>query len=248
MFPPFESVRERLLESGYDNLVFRDLAPLVFEEADLKNTIKAFSGGSKAERENMLMDLASALRKSRLKPFMKKLEEQILTEAIVKAYDNDEINLKWRDKIFGHSNTESDLYEVLKRFIKRYYGLKPIPTFNRKDLPCGNPDIVAVKDVGILRKGYELLAFDAKVNQQALKRFYDQTYSYHRAFNYVWAVTTGWCAVREGEDHLLEKLRRTGSGLIYIDLEKPDNSKEILKPKESDHLETDLTKKVFQSL
>jgi len=137
----------------------------------------------------------------------------IVLEALWETIENEEISTTHRDIIFGHSDDEYALYGPLGRSLRKQR-LRVLDTYVRKDLPCGNPDLIAIKK----RWGRSplIIAVDAKANVPALHNFYHQAYMYYEGFDRVYLATTGWIAAIETQ--LMAELSHLGTGLIYVDL------------------------------
>jgi len=212
-----DEIVQRLLRAEYDHLIFEALLVglLKHNVRELNQTYK--STRSRDSRLDMLLEQADRLRKSRLEAYSGRKTDDILVETITKAIARFP---RIRDHIFGHSDSERDLYPVIEKYLR---GLKRDgdfdeirATYNRKDLPVGNPDFICLRKRRL--RSDEVTAIDAKATLASLHDFYSQASKYQKACDRVFLATTRWVAIQEGEEHLTELLKGLGAGLIAVDM------------------------------
>jgi hypothetical protein len=213
-----DEVVERLLKAEYDYLVFEALVHvglLKYNVRELSQTYK--STRSKASRLDMLSEQADRLRKSRLEAYSGQKSDDILLETIKRTIAPFP---RIRDNIFGHSDSERDLYPVIERYLrqlKRDGNFDEVhATYDKKDLPVGNPDFICLRKRRL--RSDEVTAIDAKATLASLHDFYSQASRYRKACDCVFLATTRWVAIHEGEEHLTELLKGLGAGLIAVDM------------------------------
>jgi hypothetical protein len=165
----------------------------------------------------MLLEQADRLRKSRLEAYSGRKIDDILVETITKEIAPFP---RIRNSIFGHSDTERDLYQVIEKYLR---GLKRDgdfdkihATYDRKDLPVGNPDFICLRRRRLRLE--EVTAIDAKATLASLHDFYSQASKYQKGCDRVFLATTRWVAIQESEEHLKELLKGLGTGLIAVDM------------------------------
>lgn len=197
MFPDFSEMWKRCIKGRVDEVLFDALAPLVIEDERLREERKQYLSFKSERRKQHIIHFAQTLRKSGLAPYKGKAPEGIIVEAIQRAFHSGDVNKKWRDWIFGHSDEEHRLYKFVLTFARNRFG-RAKDTSARKDLPCGNPDVSAYFVEG-LRWKPKTVALDAKTSTAALAYSYKQAADYLRGFNHVYFCTTVWCAIEEGE-------------------------------------------------
>ena len=209
----FQRLLRRLFGTRRDDVVFKMLCLGYYNAGDAKKLIKRYQESNREVRTELLKQQSESVGEA-LPKYQGKDWHTIVIEATVEAIDNGEIGTRQRDKIFGHSNDEYALYRPLSRYLRKM-GLKVLDTYDRKDLPCGNPDLIAIKKRTWPRSPL-LIAVDAKANISSLHRFYHQAYTYYQGFDRVYLATTGWIAAIETQ--LMAELSHLGTGLIYVDL------------------------------
>jgi hypothetical protein len=245
MFPDFPDVWKRCIEGGIDEVLFDRLAPLVIEHHRLGEERKQYLSLKNERRRQHIIQFAQTLQKSGLAPYRDKAPEAIIIETIQRAFHSKDVNKKWRDRIFGHTDEEHRLYKSVLTFARKRFG-QAKDTSARKNLPCGNPDVSAYFVEGLRRKR-KTVALDAKTNTAALAYFYKQATEYLRGFNHVYFCTTVWCAIEEGEAKLIDNLQRLGCGLVYFDI-TGKRPLEVLKSRESDRLDPTTWNRTLTSL
>jgi hypothetical protein len=209
----------RLLKTGYDSYVFDNLVSVGLPEPKVRELKDRYNGTKLRDSHwSLLVEQANRLRRSRLELYSGREAEDILLDEIINIVKD---HPRIRDEIFGHSDSERKLYPVLNRHLRRLKNRgeydKIFLTFNRKDLPVGNPDFIAVKK----RRwplSAKISAIGAKATLGSLHDFYHQASRYKEGFDFVFLATTKWIAIQENEDRLYEMLDELGVGLIYIDM------------------------------
>jgi len=211
LFPPFQDILGRLFRTRRDDVIFGKLC-LGYYDWEAKKLIKQYRRSNRHARLELLKRQSESASET-LPKYQGKDWHTIVLEALWETIENEEISTTHRDIIFGHSDDEYALYGPLGRSLRKQR-LRVLDTYVRKDLPCGNPDLIAIKK----RWGRSplIIAVDAKANVPALHNFYHQAYMYYEGFDRVYLATTGWIAAIEPQ--LKEELYHLGAGLIYVDL------------------------------
>jgi hypothetical protein len=215
-----DEIVQRLLRAEYDHLVFEAL-----QVGLLKHNVRALdrtytNTRSRDSRSDMLLEQADRLRRSRLEAYSGRKVDDILVETITRTIAPFP---RIRDNIFGHSDSERDLYPVIERYLRklrREGDLSEVhATYSRKDLPVGNPDFICLRTRRPRRlRSDEVTAIDAKATLASLHGFYSQASKYQKGCDRVFLATTRWVAIQEGEEHLKELLNGLGVGLIAVDM------------------------------
>ena len=211
LFPPFRQLLQRLFRTRRDDVIFKKFC-LGYSDLDIKKLTRQYQESNRDTRVE-LMRQQSERASEALPKYQGKDWHTIVLEALWETIENEEISTTHRDIIFGHSDDEYALYGPLGRSLRKQR-LRVLDTYVRKDLPCGNPDLIAIKK----RWGRSplIIAVDAKANVPALHNFYHQAYMYYEGFDRVYLATTGWIAAIETQ--LMAELSHLGTGLIYVDL------------------------------
>jgi hypothetical protein len=236
-----------MFQSGYDNLVFDKFVKLGHGESDVKRLRNLYeSTRAKDQRWNMLEEQAKRLRGSRSLPlyFRRGTIEIVIEELVYSVKSHPNI----RDRIFGHTETERDLYPIIQGYLKQLKNQgdynRIIPTFDRKELPVGNPDFVGIKRNW--HGGETLTAIDAKSRLSALHDFYRQASKYQKAFDRVYLATTRWVAIQEGE-FFWELVKKLGVGLVGVDVSSK-RCDTILSPERTSAEDKNLKRTVIDML
>jgi hypothetical protein len=134
-----------------------------------------------------------------------------------------DLNRKWRDYVFGHTEREHDLYDIMRRELGRE-DYKVYRTFNRMRERW--PDLYAAKPGRVY--GVNTVSVDGKVSFNEFKRYLEQCTAFSRYSNRVFVATTpGFVAevgmrraesIARGEKQFREMLEDVGSGAYVIDM------------------------------
>jgi hypothetical protein len=214
----FEEVMARFLRTGYDSHVFDRFVRIGLPDEDVKKERDTYSRTrSKEDRWELLFAQAKRLGKSGLKKYSGRKADNIVREEIVDVVED---YPRIRNEIFGHTDSERNMYPAIRSYLrqlKRRGNCEEVfETYDRRDLPVGNPDFVIAKKR--LLRGTTLAAIDAKATLQSLHTFYHQASRYREGFGEVYLATTNWLVIQENEGRLLEMLKGLGVGLIYVDM------------------------------
>ena len=222
LFPPFQDILGRLFRTRRDDVIFGKLC-LGYYDWEAKKLIKQYRRSNRHARLELLKRQSESASET-LPKYQGKDWHTIVLEALWETIENEEISTTHRDIIFGHSDDEYALYGPLGRSLRKQR-LRVLDTYVRKDLPCGNPDLIAIKK----RWGRSplIIAVDAKANVPALHNFYHQAYMYYEGFDRVYLATTGWIALMESVSKLKGKLEHLRAGLIYVDVTSPKLSSRV---------------------
>ena len=202
---------KRLIDKGYDSLVYSSIVGHCFGYEKVKLLEEEYNNYRRELRWDSIVEVAE-----RLARFWNSNAQDILMDELTKAVKG---HPRVRDFVFGHSDNEGDLYLPIERYLRQkgeIFGESVISTYNRKDLPVGNPDFVTVKRKRFGRK--VVYAIDAKASLQSLHVFYHQASKYLEGCDHTILATTKWVAAQEDERYLYQMLNRCGAGLIYVDM------------------------------
>lgn len=239
---------DRMLQSGYDYPIFDKFVRFGLLESDVKRLGDLHkSTRIKQQRWKMLEEQARRLRKSRTLPLYSGRETiEIVIEELVHSMKS---HPNVRDRIFGHTETERDLYPIIEKYLRQLKNQgeydRIIPTYDRKDLLVGNPDFVGIKKNW--GRADTLTAIDAKSRLSALHDFYHQASKYQKAFDRVFLATTRWVATQEGEFHFRELLEKLGVGLVEVDMDK-EKCDTIVQPEKTSAENKDLKRRLIGML
>ena len=214
----FEQLMTRFLKTGYDSHVFDTFVRIGLPDEDVRREEELYCGTRPKDiRWKLLERQANRLRKSRLKKYRDREVDDIIREEIVKTVEE---RPRIRNELFGHTDSERKMYRVIRSYLRQ---LKRggtyddvYETYDRRDLPVGNPDFVALKKTFLGRPS--LVAIDAKAKLQSLHSFYHQASRYREGFDEVFLATTNWLAIQEGKERLLGMLNGLDVGLMYVDM------------------------------
>lgn len=186
----------------------------------------------------------------------KKSWQRIIVDGILNAKGIPDSHLRY---IFGHKDNEADLYQMTARYFKEekfiaYNGDKGNIRIGMSDANRGSrPEIIAVRHfrksilkprhtLGFISLGTKItqrprvkvIAVDVKTDGQQWQRFHSQATDYQTGSDEVYLATTSLLLLREGEERVLEKIRRIGVGLMHVDA-TTEKCKIILPAKRGDN-------------
>lgn len=140
------------------------------------------------------------------------------------------------DEIFGHTRSEKKLNPLIRRYFKekdkRYQIHEDLVPIGRS-----KPDLVMFKEYGrrvvVDERGYvfkkpvygtqvkkEVIAVEAKVDFNELRRYDSQVKDYQKGADKVYLAITTPLILEKGQKELVEELKHSGVGLIHVDMWK----------------------------
>jgi len=212
----FDDVMTRFLGTRYDYDLFDKFVEIGLPADEVRQRKSTYrQTRSLGSRRDLLEREAR-----RLRPAYEDLaiNDILLREIVVAVKGHPRI----RDEVFGHADTERKLYPTVQKYLRKLRNQKQydevFATYDRKDLPIGNPDFIAVK------KGWRdvktVAAIDVKATLASLHDFYFQAKNYQRGVDLVFLATTNWLAIQEKGAHLRHVLSDLGAGLVLVDMNK----------------------------
>lgn len=169
----------------------------------------------------------------------KKSWQRIIVDGILNADGIPDSHLR---DIFGHRDSEADLYQMTARFFKdndfiAYKGDKGNIRIGMLGSNRGSrPEIIAVKhfkkpipkprhkfgpiSIGtkiIRQPRVKVVSVDVKTGGQQWQRFHSQATDYQMGSDEVYLATTSLLLLREGEERVLGKIKPIGVGLMHVD-------------------------------
>ena len=236
------------LEIGYldfDREIFRRLSKRKDDVdnvcSQIKHELHPFLPTSSIERILREPDYKTrvqklAKQKARLVQKEGKKWQEIVVEAIMQVHRAHKISDKRFDEIFGHTRLERRLNPIVRRYFKEKDKRYQI---QEDSIPIGRskPDLVLFKEHGrkvvvgerglVFKKpvyktqvNRELLAVEAKVDFDELRRYDSQVKDYQTASDKVYLATTTPLILEKGQKELVQELKHNGVGLIHVDMWK----------------------------
>jgi hypothetical protein len=222
----------RLFRSGWDQIVHKSIVKQTQLKAfELKaQTIEYERATNQGQRGDMLRAASEELEARGFPRYEKHHWYEILAQNI---YDN--LNQKWRNYVFGHTEKEENLYGVVRGALRKE-NYKVYLTFNRTRERW--PDLYAAKP-GTLH-GVNAVSVDGKVSFNEFKRYLEQCTAFARYSNKVFvAATPGLVAqvgmhrtesIAHGEKEFRQMLEDVGSGAYIVDMTFRDTMSKIDAP------------------
>jgi len=210
----------RLFRSGWDQEIHKSIVTQTQLKAfELKAQTKEYERArNQGQKSGMLQAASEELEARNFPKYEKHHWYEILAQSI---YDN--LNQKWRNYVFGHTDSEKELYDVVRRTL-RGEDYKVYLTFNRTRERW--PDLYAAKPGRF--HGVNTVSVDGKVSYNEFKRYLEQCTAFARYSNKVFvAVTPGLVAevgmrraesLAHGEQEFLKMLGDVGSGAYVVDM------------------------------
>jgi hypothetical protein len=224
-----DEIISRLLKSNRHSSVYKALLQHAQKtKADLENEMREYDRWTKAERAQGLLDAARYLSKKGLDRYKQHYDYELLCEHIVETLKD---SPRVFNGVFGHSDDESDLYDPIRKYLKREYSSAYQTDHLKRE---GWPDFFAYDKGGF---GINLIAIDAKTQFKEYKRFLNQASMFMDYSDRVLLATTPGLVIeiglktREmgayGEEMLSHELIRTNIGLLIVDMTSGTVSKQI---------------------
>jgi len=218
-FIQVDDIVERLLVSDYDSIVYKSLLERFHSKDDAKIHLKEYNSSRRSSKTELLYQAAKHLKGKGLEKYRNYEAYDILCDEIAETVTVP----KWFNRIFGHTDSEDNLYPHVRRYLKRQYE-RVFETFDMKGEKW--PDFFAIKKK--MLGGVDLVAIEAKAKYNEYKRFLNQARSFLRYSDKVFLAATPGFVVEVGQgvkgkpaygaNILEEELKKDNIGLLVIDM------------------------------
>jgi hypothetical protein len=244
-----DDILPRLFASGHDNEYFERMAEL-YNPRDAKLRVMNYRKARRSERERMITELS----------------ENCTTLPLFKGLNRDQVELDvllnlsipsthFR-KIFGHVGIERELYNDVRRFLKREFeGSEVVATYDKRSrVGIRYADFTVVKKKVLNR--FDVFSFDVKVTPAAFESFLNQAHDFLAFSNNANLVATPglvleagrrWGRPIDSQKSIENKLKRNGIGLYVVDATS-GQIKRVLDPGDNDALNNDRKIKALNEL
>ncbi len=218
---------------------------------DRQNKMRDFRNLNVEAKVAKLIQQAKIARRD-FSPRQRNSWQRIIVDGILNAEGIPDSHLR---DIFGHRDSEADLYQMTARFFKDdgctvYKGDKGNIRIGMSSSNRGSrPEIIAIKHFrkpvpkprhtfGPISIGTKItkqprvkvISVDVKTEGQQWQRFHSQATDYQMGSDEVYLATTSLLLLREGEERVLEKTKIIGVGLMHVDA-TTEKSKMVLRAK-----------------
>jgi hypothetical protein len=219
------------------------------------------------EKVRELEKLAKAYRRSYPDSRVKKWQE-IVVDAI--RFRDSGIPESHLNYIFGQAVSEEELWPQVSHYFKTEIDDRYETHYCSEHIRIGasEPDVILflehekrrpagkrhwwsrTRPRRTTRTVREVIAVEAKVDFNQMRRFESQVNDYQKAADKVYLATTEWLVIAKGRRELEQYLRRNGVGLIHVDMsnKREDRCKIVVKSRKRRAFDTLERKKLIEIL
>lgn len=244
-----DTILPRLFASGYDQEYFEKMAK-IYNERDAILRIRRYEKAGRRERERMITDLAEEC--IGLPPFKGLNRDQVELDVL---FGLSIPHAHFRD-IFGHVDTERELYDHVRRFLKHEFeGSTVVQTYDKRSrVGIRYADFTVVKEKVFHR--FDLFSCDVKVTPAAFGTFLNQANDFLAFSNNAYLVATPglvleagrkWGKLIDSQKSFENKLEKNGIGLYVMDA-KSGKVEKVLDAGDNEFLDNDRKDKALIEL